>query len=248
MKTIDFSFFIERYNAGEMNEAERTWFEKELGNNIDLRKEVDIRKKTDKVLEDQAVIQLRNKLAAIESRRSVPDPVRKHPKYAVIRYAAIFIGLAIIGSLFIMMNRNMPSDEIFSKYYTSYDPAATSRSLQTGENTDYKTAVEFYNVHDYRTAAIYFSKVIDKDPSHMESALLYGVSNLEEKNYPEAEKSFDRVMDNNGSLYQEDAEWYLALCYLKTEEKTKAVEQLTSIKKSTSIYRKDAGKILKRIR
>ena len=30
MKTIDFSYFIERYNAGEMSDAEKEWFQKEL--------------------------------------------------------------------------------------------------------------------------------------------------------------------------------------------------------------------------
>jgi len=38
MKTIDFSYFIERYNANEMSDAERTWFRKELDGNDQLRK------------------------------------------------------------------------------------------------------------------------------------------------------------------------------------------------------------------
>ena len=32
MKTIDFSYFIERYNAGEMDDAEKEWFRNELNN------------------------------------------------------------------------------------------------------------------------------------------------------------------------------------------------------------------------
>ena len=53
MKTIDFSYFIERYNAGEMSEAEKQWFQKELEGNENLRKEVYLRKNTDKVLKNQ---------------------------------------------------------------------------------------------------------------------------------------------------------------------------------------------------
>ena len=37
MKTIDFSYFIERYNAGEMSESEKQWFLKELEGNEKLR-------------------------------------------------------------------------------------------------------------------------------------------------------------------------------------------------------------------
>ena len=38
MKTIDFSYFIERYNAGEMSDAEKLWFEKELEGDKNLQK------------------------------------------------------------------------------------------------------------------------------------------------------------------------------------------------------------------
>jgi hypothetical protein len=34
MKTIDFSYFVERYNAGEMDQNERVWFKKELEGNL----------------------------------------------------------------------------------------------------------------------------------------------------------------------------------------------------------------------
>ena len=36
MKTIDFSYFIERYNAGEMNDDEKQWFRKELEGNLQI--------------------------------------------------------------------------------------------------------------------------------------------------------------------------------------------------------------------
>ncbi len=187
MKTIDFSYFIERYNSGEMNEPEKAWFEKELDNNTDLRKEVELRKRTDKILENQAVINLRNKLAAIESTRAFPGSGRKPLKPVTLRYAAIFAGLILIGSLLIFNRKPLTVDGIFSKFYASYEATASQRSIQAESNTDYTRAVEYYNVHDYRNAAMYFSKVIADDPRNMESTMLFGVSNFEESNYPEAE-------------------------------------------------------------
>jgi len=53
MKTIDFSYFIERYNAGEMDDAEKQWFTKELNDNEKLRKEVELRRTTDTILKNQ---------------------------------------------------------------------------------------------------------------------------------------------------------------------------------------------------
>jgi len=53
------------------------------------------------------------------------------------------------------------------------------------------------------------------------------------------------VIDDNKNLYIDHAQWYLALCYIKTDENQKAAEQLAIIEKSKSIYRKDARKILR---
>ncbi len=92
------------------------------------------------------------------------------------------------------------------------------------------------------------AKCLASDPKYMESTMLYGVSNYEEENYPEAKQSFTKVIDNNNNLFLEDAQWYLALCYLKTDEKEKAIDQLNFIKKSESIYRDDARKILRKMK
>ena len=70
MKTIDYSFFIERYNTGEMNDAEKSWFLKELNGSKKLQEEVALRKKTDDILRNQNVLQLRSKLAEIEKESS----------------------------------------------------------------------------------------------------------------------------------------------------------------------------------
>jgi hypothetical protein len=45
----------------------------------------------------------------------------------------------------------------------------------------------------------------------------------------------------------EDAEWYLALCYVRTNDMKKASDELKVIKNSRSIYSKNAAKILRQI-
>lgn len=248
MKTIDFSYFIERYIAGEMNESEKLWFQKELKGNEKLRKEVALREKTEEVLNDHDVIQLRHKLFEIEKQRAVNARANNPGKHSAFKYAAVIAGFILIGSLALFNTRNLSNDEIFNKYYKSYEAVSTSRSQQTITNTDYSTALEYYNIHDYENAARFFAKVVNNDPGNMESTMLYGASNFEEKNYPIAEQSFTKVINNNNNLYIEEAHWYLALCYIQTNEQSKAVKQLTLIKNSESIYNKDARKILKRIK
>ena len=249
MKTIDFSHFIERYIAGEMGEDEKMWFEKELQDNSNLRAEVDLRKKTDLVLRNQNIITLRNKLSDIEMRRretGIPVKASLLPVY--LRFAAGVAVLAVIGVAFLYKGTNTGSDEIVSKYYKTYEPPASQRSGQIAENADFSLALEFYNTNDYANAAILFSKVVQSNPKDMQSVLMTGVSNFEDKKYPEAKKSFTTVIDDNNNLFIETAEWYLALCYVKTNEKEKAISLLQSITKEDGIYSKDAGKILRKLK
>lgn len=248
MKTIDFSYFIERYNAGEMNDAEKIWFIKEMDGNEKLRREVILRRKTDDVLKNNNVIHLRNKLSDIEKQRAAGIPAKKPGKSGFLRYAAVIAGLIVIGSTLIFTKQTISTDEMIDKYYKSYTVSSVSRSLESEANSDYTVALEYFDVHDYGNAAVYFSKVLNSDSKYMESTMLYGVSKYEQKDYPEAEKSFDKISRDDNNLYLEDAQWYLALCYLKTSQMDKAASQLAIIKSSESIYRKDAGKILKSIK
>ncbi len=248
MKTIDFSYFIERYNAGEMNEAEKIWFLKELENNEKLQKEVELRKKTDILLKNPNVLQLRNKLSEIERKRAAEKPVKNPVKRMSLKYAAVIAGFILVGSITLYNGRSLTTDEILDRFYKSYEVTSPSRSQQAILNSDYSTAIEYYNIHDYRNAALYFSKVLNTDPRYMESTMLNGVSNFEVKNYPDAKRSFIKVIDNNDNLFLEDAQWYLALCYLRTDEKGKAIDQLKSINKSESIYRKDARRIMRKMK
>jgi tetratricopeptide (TPR) repeat protein len=249
MKTIDFSHFIERYLAGEMGEDERKWFEKELSGNKNLRSEVNLRKKTDLVLKGQNVITLRNKLSEIEKKRREADIIAKKtnkPVYA--RYAAVVAAVAVIGSLLLFTGKNTGNEDVINRFYKSYEPPASQRSGQAVENADFTLALEFYNTNDYANAALFFSKVVESNPKDMQSVLLNGVSNFEDQKYPEAKISFTTVIDDNNNLFIETARWYLALCYIKTNETDKAISQLQSITDENGIYSKDAKKILRKLK
>ncbi|HAX93420.1 MAG TPA: hypothetical protein DCY25_05655 [Bacteroidales bacterium] len=246
MKTIDFSYFIERYNAGEMDEAEKEWFRKELEGNEKLRREVELRNRTDLILKDRDIMNLRNKLIAIEKQRREQAPEVKPGKHLNIRYAAALATLIIIGSIALLSRGKPDSDEIISRYYKPYEVATISRSANTAANSDnFRLAVEYYNVRDYRNAATYFSRVLEENPGDMHTELLNGISNFETQNYPVARGSFSKVIENNNNFYIDHAQWYLALCYIKTGETGKAVNQLATIEDSRTIYRKEARKILR---
>jgi TolA-binding protein len=245
MKTIDFSYFIERYNAGEMSDAEKLWFEKELEGNENLRKEVYFRKQTDEVLNNKNVISLRNKLSDIEKMRSARIPVKRTNKSVYLKSAIIIAILVLTGSLTIFPGRNLTNDEILSRYYREYQPTSKQRSLEVKTNDNFTQAKEYFESHDYKNAALYFSKVVENNPKDMPATFLNGISNFEDRKYPEAKQSFGKVIDDNKNLYVDQAQWYLALCYLQTNENDKALKLLEIISNESGFYSKDAKKIVR---
>jgi tetratricopeptide (TPR) repeat protein len=228
-----------------MDEAEKKWFTKELQDNEKLRKEVELREKTDSILKNQDLMNLRNKLNVIEKRREETNHARKSGRGINIKYAAAIAGFLIIGSIALFSGRKMSNDEIMDRYYKPYEATSSSRSGAAVMNRDYSLAMDYYNIHDYRNAAIYFNKVLENEPENMHTAFLNGISNFEIRNYPEAKGSFSKVIADNNNYFIDHAQWYLALCYIRTDENFKAIEQLAIIEKSRTIYRKSARKILK---
>jgi tetratricopeptide (TPR) repeat protein len=246
MKTIDFSYFIERYNAGEMSDAEKQWFLKELDGNEKLRNEVNLRKRTDKILKNQNVMSLRSKLSEIEKTRSEAiKPAKNSKKSTFIKYAAVLAGLALIGSITLFSGKHLSNDEILKRYYKAYEPPTSQRSANTETDADFTLALEYYNTRDYEKAAVLFNKVLEKKPNDMQTVLLKGVSNFEEQKYPEAKQSFNQVIDNKDNLYIDQAQWFLSLCYLNTNENEKAIQLLKIIVKENGNYKNEANKIIR---
>ena len=198
MKTIDFSYFIEKYNAGEMDQPEKAWFEKELEGNESLQKEVLLRKKADIILERHDIISLRNKLASIEkSRKEVLEkPLKlKTPRF---RTAAIIAGLVVIGSLLFFSFKPQSPETIYQKYYQVYNYPGTSRSL----GTSFDEAVGYFNKKEFGKALEGFQAYLKSNPGSVEYQFLSGVSYIEIRNFPDAELSFNKVINREiSSVY-----------------------------------------------
>jgi tetratricopeptide (TPR) repeat protein len=248
MKTIDFSYFIERYNAGEMSDAEKLWFKKELDGDKNLRKEVSIRSHTDDILKNKDVISLRNKLSDIEKMRAARVPVKRTKNSVYLKSAIILAILIITGSIVIFPGKNLNNDEILSRYYKEYQPTAAQRSLETNADENFTQAQEYFDSHDYKNAALYFSKVVENNPKNMTATFFNGLSNFEYSKFIEAKKSFGKVIDDNRSLFVDQAQWYLALCYLQTDENDKAIKLFEVIRNEGGYYSRDAKKIIRKIK
>jgi TolA-binding protein len=243
MKTIDYSYFIERYIAGEMDQTEKTWFEKELSGNESLQKELVLRQKAEAILKRQDIVSLRNKLVSIESARKAELLKNSKPNLPRFRYAAIIAGLVILGSIAFLSFRTESASEIYKKYYHVYDNPGPSRSSEA----TYNEAIDYFNKKEFHKALEGFQAYLKNKPESSQIEFLSGVSYMEIRNFPDAESSFHKVIDRKINSYTADANWYLAMCFIGTEDKVRAKLQLREIVKSESIYRSTAKKILRHL-
>ncbi len=249
MKTIDYSYFIERYNAGEMNDKEVSWFELELKDNPLLQKELILRKKTDALLGKPEIINLRRKLATIEKSREERriQAARARAKGSVLKYAAVITGIVMIGgySLFSSLNNTNSSQQ--SGYFEPYT-LSIPRSLNTNDaEENFSLGVTSLNNKNYEEAISYFTLCLEANPENTQTKFYRGTSNYNLQNYSKAAPDFEAVKNDEISLFRDDAQWLLAICYLRTNENAKAKENLIEISNSESSYRKEARKMLRKI-
>ncbi len=246
---IDYAAFIERYLDREMSQEEQLWFTRELKGNALLNKELRLREAVNRAVAETEVMAFRDQLNAIYEGSDIrvhsrPEkPVRR--KLAMVSAFAAAFGLLL---LLLFSNRNYNNIEIYNKYFSPVEAGFTFRAEGNIMDNDLRTAMQYYESGDYAKALAYFEKILNTDKSRIGLNLYSGISQMELEKYNDARKSFNQIINNNYILYLEQAEWYLAFCYLMTNETDKAREQFAMIENRRGFYHKQARKILRHIK
>jgi TolA-binding protein len=170
-------------------------------------------------------------------------------KLLYIRYTSL-LAAALIGA-FILIRTLLPSgnpDKIFDSYYKPFDAiSAITRSMNNNGTDIYSLAIGSYKAGDYDRAAREFSEIILKDPTVISPRFFMGLTQLALKNYDQTINLLSGVIKDSGE-YSKEAKWYLGLSYLKSGNKTKAVECFEYLAKSTGFYSERSEAILRRLK
>jgi len=243
MEKIEFPRFIERYLDGSMQDTEKQWFEAEVDGNPWLKNELELRRKTNLIIENTEAIDFREVLMEVEKEHrasgKIIAPVRRH----ISQYAAIFIGLVLIGSIFIF-NNTPDYSRLADEQSVDFVPIGITRSENPDLDRLYNKAVALFNTGDYQSVINLLSDIEEKKP---EIHMVLGSSNMKVEKYDDAITSFTSVLDNNDNLFMEEARWLLGLCYLNTNDTENARPVLEGIIRSESRYKKEAKKILRKL-
>ncbi len=166
-----------------------------------------------------------------------------------IWFAAAAIGLLIIVTsvIYYLQNKTYSNERLYSMYYEPYTKNIFSR-LESGEPEGiFMQAMIKYADEDYENALDLFKRVSSTDDFILPAHFYSGISFMQTGQYHEAASSFLYIIKqpDNELIYQ--SEWYLGLCYLKTDETGKAFTQLKKITRSNSIYKEKTEDILKKL-
>jgi len=246
---LNYSEFIERYLDGEMTNEELKWFEKEIEGNISLKNEILLRQKVNKALSETKIINYRKLLEEAYIDYTLSNKNRGE-KTSIFKYYIVTFSILIL--VFIAINFfliKISPDKIYKKFYETFPPTFTLRSINNVESSILKNAINEYSKNNFEKSAILFEQLLKTNKQSPALNFYAAISNMEIKKFEKAEKYFIEVINNkNTSIFKEESMWYLSLCYIAQNNINKAKPLLKEIIKNNGYYAEQAKKIVRRLK
>lgn len=238
---------IEKYIDGELGNEDLFNFKNLLSNNPDVKRDYKLILDINKSILEEDVMALRETLDYIYNNSIVK---RTSSVFTTARFfysVAASIALLITTGVLVqkLNNPNTDNQAIYEKYYSPYEVSVAYRSGNTEIDRLLFNAFERYEEKDYEQALELFEEVLKSRDEDMAANLYSGITYMEEEKYQKAKTSFNKIILNNDNMFIEQAKWYLALCYLKTEKNDDAQVILSKIIKEESYYKEMAAWVLK---
>ena len=108
--------------------------------------------------------------------------------------------------------------------------------------------MEQYNANDFLSAIKSFKHSINNGVNKYKAIFYIGVSYLNIGEVENAIQYFQTIEKDRNNEFYFDTQWYLALCYTKNNELSKAQYLLKKLIESESTYKEKAEKLLKEIK
>lgn len=249
---------VESYLEGDLTEEAKTLFEKRLKEEEELQKYLALIIESDRFLEGFNKEQKIEEWKEVLQKESILDSKKefsflaplKNIKHSQLgRYAlSIAAMLLVFVTIYLLIPSNNSPEQLASHYWTetaqfSYADARRGDTPKTIENTTKK----IYTLHKtgyYEEAlkAIEELSVPDEKMILLKGSCYYNMDEIDK-----AVEAFQQITTLQNSYTEDEAKWYLALCYLKKGNVEKGKKELQEIIVKKRWNHKYATKILKEI-
>lgn len=218
---------IERYYNGLMTKDEKLAFEAELQQDAELKQEVEDIKALLFSIEKQSLKEKMNEFHEDLPIQMVSETSTSKVRFFNFRNSAAAIVLLAVGSYWFFTTSS--NEKIYDNYFKP-DPGLPTMMSTSLDYTFYDAMVN-YKQGDYETAISKWKKLEIKSPNNDTLVYFLGVAHLADRHIDQAISYLEKASVTSNSVFIEDANYYLALAYLKKDKKEKAIEFL---KNSTS--------------
>jgi len=242
---------IEGYIYNELSEEEMASFEAELSSNKTLSDEIELIRNIDLALKESEVIQLRNNLqsiaAKIASEKQTELSFISRFKARKVILSSVAASLILLLGITGLLTRHASQDKLYQKFYATYPISGINRSANESADQTLANGLQKYNNQDYKTAINLFREVTSRNQNNPVAHFYTAAALQETGEYQNAIDEYQMVVVNKDNLLVEQAQWYIGLCYLQTNENKKAHKQFKKIAENQGFYQPKAQAILRKI-
>lgn len=220
---------IDRYTRKELTDEETQQVSSLLLNDPGFAKELKLHTEIQAAVADKNLLAFRQTLVESYQHYSSNTVEAKKQKSVslYLKIAASVLLMVSLAAFFLLTEKPSSNQELFEAYFTPYEAPVNFRSdTSPYEDEDWKQALVLYDNKQYAEAITYLNKVVENKPGNTLAVFLRGISYLAMDSTAMAEQDFNLIVAQESNLFKEQAQWYLALGYLKQGKTTEARELL----------------------
>jgi len=261
MKNLELSdkLLIEKYLLNQLTAKEQSVFQQKLKKEHTFAEafklQLDIQQ-TMKYIETQEIRQYLEELYAKETTKEPTDKQTENPQEnksdtakhnirnlsPLLKYAAAIVLLIGVSLLYFFSGEtSKTTDQLIAEHFSIPELNFTIR----GENGNTDEAIKAYKNGEFEKVVQLTKQSQDNPQLH----LALGISQLQIGQTDQAIQTFEILQSND--QYDDQATWYLAICYLKRKDKENAKTQLRMLSdgtvKSTVGWKDKANQLLKQL-
>lgn len=219
---------IEQYLAGSLSREKLQAFEAQLVEDPAFREEVNLHRNAQQIIGNKKRMQMKALVESVAEAYQHDNRSSRSWKSAYFLAAGVLLLIAF-GSISWWFSTDDRSDsQLFAAYYDAYPAYNIQRNAADTVTNPLTVGLQLYAQKDYETAQLQLEEALRVKEQPMTHFYL-GICALELKRSDLAIAHFEAVIDEGNSLYTAQAEWYLALSFLLSEQHDLAVKQLQKV-------------------
>lgn len=206
--------YFEAYFNNTLSDEEKEMFVKNLSENNQLKEEFESYKNAVLSIELNGI---KNDLQELYNKQSFKKNKPKSKKWLYL--AACFA--LFFGGYWLWNNQK---NSLYDTYF--YKDEGLPITMGNSEKSDFNDAMNLYKNDDFKNASLQFQKLLEQKSGNDTLQYYVAMSSLNSNDFKTGKNQLEKVVKNQQSQYYSDANYFLALIFIKENNFEKAKQYL----------------------